>query len=283
MSIDAAFEISCEFFPPRTDKGAEKLRTTKRQLDVLQPKFYSVTFGAGGSTQEKTLETVLDIQSTGTPAAPHLSCVGSTNENIRNLLNKYKNNGIQRIVALRGDKPSGWAGDLGELRYANELIEFIRRETGDYFHLEVAAYPEFHPQAHTPSQDIDYFCAKVKAGANSAITQYFYNTDAYFHFVEACQQRGIDIPIIPGIMPITNYEQIVRFSDMCGAEVPRWIRQQLQAKQEQVEDLKAFGLDVVTRLCEKLIQGGVPGLHFYTLNQAATTLEIARRLGLSTK
>lgn len=273
-------EISCEFFPPRTEQGAIKLRQVREQLDILNPSFYSVTFGAGGSTQEKTYDTVIDIQKSGKQAAPHLSCVGSTKEAILQLINNYKNNGIKRIVALRGDRPSGFLGSLGEFNYANELVSFIRAETGDHFHIEVAAYPEFHPQAKSTKADLDFFQQKVHAGANSAITQYFYNADAYFRFIENCQKRHITIPIIPGIMPINNYEQLVRFSDTCGAEIPRWLRYRLRDLEQDKEGLHQFGLDVVTQLCERLLQNGAPGLHFYSLNQADTTIEIAKRLKL---
>jgi len=280
MTTQSSKEISCEFFPPRTEQGMMKLRQVRAQLDVLNPVFYSVTFGAGGSTQEKTYDTVLEIQKAGKQAAPHLSCVGSTRDNILQLINSYKQNGVKRIVALRGDRPSGIGGDLGEFNYANELVNFIRTETGEHCHIEVAAYPEFHPQAKSAKADVDYFQQKVATGANSAITQYFYNSDAYFRFIEECQQRHIDIPIIPGIMPISNYEQLIRFSDTCGAEIPRWLRYRLRDLDEDKTALHQFGLDVVTRLCEQLLQGGAPGLHFYTLNQADTILEIANRLKL---
>lgn len=273
--------ISCEFFPPRTEKGVQNLGKIREQLQILQPAYFSVTFGAGGSTQAKTLETVLDIQQSGAEAAPHLSCIGSTKENVLKLLQEYQAHNIRRIVALRGDKPSGWVGgEVGELRYANELVEFIRAETGSHFHIEVAVYPEFHPQAHSAKQDLDYFKQKVEAGANSAITQYFYNADAYFRLIDSCAERGIDIPIVPGIMPINNFEQLVRFSDTCGAEVPRWLRWRLKDFGEDKESLQAFGVDVLTNLCERLLAGGAPGLHFYTLNQSKLTLEIAKGLGL---
>lgn len=281
-SQTSSLTISCEFFPPRTDKGVLKLRESREQLQQqLQPAFFSVTFGAGGSTQEQTFETIVEIQQqSGFDAAPHLSCVGSTQENIRQWLQKYQEHGVRRIVALRGDKPSGWVGSLGEFRYANELVSFIRSETGSHFHIEVAAYPEFHPQARSAKEDLDFFQQKVQAGADSAITQYFYNADAYFRLVESCTKRGINIPIMPGIMPISNYEQLVRFSDTCGADIPRWLRWRLQELENDKDALQAFGLDVVTTLCERLIAGGAPGLHFYTLNQASFTLEIARRLNL---
>lgn len=275
--------ISCEFFPPRMETGVKKLRDIRQQLQVLQPAFFSVTFGAGGSTQEKTFETVIDIQQHSTvEAAPHLSCIGSTPENIRQLLQDYQSHQIRRIVALRGDRPSGWAGPIGEFRYANELVAFIREQTGSYFHIEVAAYPEFHPQARNAKTDLNYFKQKVQAGANSAITQYFYNADAYFRLVESCQAIGIDIPIVPGIMPISNYEQLARFSKTCGAEIPRWLDWRLQEWVDDKASLQAFGLDVVTQLSERLITGGAPGLHFYTLNQAELTLTIAKRLNLFT-
>lgn len=273
--------LSCEFFPPRTEQGMIKLRQVRAQLQVLNPSYFSVTFGAGGSTQEKTFETVVDIQQqSGVMAAPHLSCVASTKDNIYELLQAYQANNIRRIVALRGDIPSGLRGSLGEFNYANELVSFIRESTGEHFHIEVAAYPEFHPQARSAKADLDFFQQKVEAGANSAITQYFYNADAYFSFVEECTRRGITIPIIPGIMPITNYTQLARFSETCGAEIPRWLRWRLQALEDDKVGLQAFGLDVVTELCERLLAGGVQGLHFYSLNQAELTLEIAKRLNL---
>jgi methylenetetrahydrofolate reductase (NADPH) len=273
--------ISCEFFPPRTEKGVQKLGETREELQILQPAYFSVTFGAGGSTQEKTFETVLDIQQSGSEAAPHLSCIGSTKENVLKLLQDYQAHNIRRIVALRGDKPSGWSGgQVGELRHANELVEFIRTETGSHFHIEVAVYPEFHPQAHNAKEDLDYFKQKVEAGANSAITQYFYNVDAYFRLMDSCAKRGIDIPIVPGIMPIANFEQLVRFSDTCGAEVPRWLRWRLNDFGNDKESLQAFGIDVLINLCERLLAGGAPGLHFYTLNQSGLILEIAKGLGL---
>ena len=281
MNTTHDFILSCEFFPPRTEQGVEKLRETREKLKVLSPAFFSVTFGAGGSTQERTVETVVEIQKSGVPAAPHLSCVASTRKNIQQLLKTYKEQGVNRIVALRGDTPSGWVGRLGEFGYANELVTFIREETGQHFFIEVAAYPEIHPQARSAKADIDFFCQKVRAGADGAITQYFYNAEAYFYFLEECTRQGITIPIVPGIMPITNYEQLTRFSDTCGAEVPRWLRQQLKDRAEDKEALKAFGLDVVTQLCERLIKGGVPGLHFYTLNQADFVLEVVKRLGLT--
>ncbi|MEN9461310.1 MAG: hypothetical protein RIS84_1330 [Pseudomonadota bacterium] len=275
--------LSCEFFPPRTEQGMIKLRQVRAQLQVLNPSYFSVTFGAGGSTQEKTFETVVDIQQhSEVMAAPHLSCVASTKETIYELLQAYQAKNIRRIVALRGDTPSGLRGSLGEFNYANELVSFIRESTGEHFHIEVAAYPEFHPQARSAKADLDFFQQKVEAGANSAITQYFYNADAYFSFVEECTRRGINIPIIPGIMPITNYTQLARFSETCGAEIPRWLRWRLQALEDDKASLQAFGLDVITQLCERLLAGGVQGLHFYSLNQAELTLEIAKRLNLIT-
>lgn len=272
--------VSCEFFPPRTDAGFIKLRDVREQLKALNPEFFSVTFGAGGSTQARTVETVVDIQVSGTPAAPHLSCVASTEDSIEQLLNEYIKNGISRIVALRGDTPSGWMGRLGEFAYASELVAFIRRKTGNHFYIEVAAYPEFHPQARGAAADLDYFKQKVEAGANSAITQYFYNADAYFRFVDNCAARGVTIPIVPGIMPISNYEQLIRFSSTCGAEVPRWLQYSLRDVQDDPIALQDLGLDVMTALCERLIAGGAPGLHFYTLNQSKLSLELGQRLGL---
>ncbi|WP_423195088.1 methylenetetrahydrofolate reductase [NAD(P)H] [Cupriavidus sp. H19C3] len=270
---------SFEFFPPKTAEGAEKLRNTRAQLAPLQPKYISVTFGAGGTTQQGTLDAVLEIQRDGIEAAPHLSCVGSTRESIRQILQTYRDAGIRHIVALRGDMPSGM-GEIGEFRYANELVEFIRAETGDWFHIEVAAYPEYHPQARSPRHDLDNFARKVKAGADSAITQYFFNADAYFRFVDDVRALGVDVPIVPGIMPITNYSQLMRFSEMCGAEVPRWVAKRLEGFGDDRESIRAFGLDVVTGLCERLLAAGVPGLHFYTLNTAGATKAIWERLKL---
>jgi methylenetetrahydrofolate reductase (NADPH) len=269
--------FSIEFFPPKTAEGAEKLRATRRELAKLQPKYFSVTFGAGGSTQQGTLDTVLEILADGQPAAPHLSCVGGTRESIRAILAQFKMHGIRRIVALRGDLPSGYGGS-GEFRYASELVQFIRAETGDWFHIDVAAYPEAHPQARSPQADLDNFARKVRAGANAAITQYFYNADAYFQFVEQAQKLGLDVPIVAGIMPITNYTQLMRFSDMCGAEIPRWVRLKLASFGDDSASIKAFGLDVVTQLCERLLAGGAPGLHFYSMNQAQATSALWQRL-----
>jgi len=272
--------FSIEFFPPKTPEGVEKLRATRAKLAELKPKYFSVTFGAGGSTQKGTLETILEIKREGHDAAPHLSCIGSSRESVRTILSEYKANGIKRLVALRGDLPSGY-GASGEFRYANELVEFIRAETGDWFHIEVAAYPEMHPQAKSPQDDMQSFARKVRAGANAAITQYFYNADAYFRFVDEAHKIGIDVPVVAGIMPITNYSQLMRFSEMCGAEIPRWIRLKLASFGDDSESIKAFGLDVVTGLCERLLAGGVPGMHFYTLNQAAATTALWKRLNLS--
>jgi methylenetetrahydrofolate reductase (NADPH) len=272
--------FSFEFFPPQTPEGVAKLAAVRNQLAPLKPEFFSVTFGAGGSTQDRTLETIRQIKGEGYNAAPHLSCVGSTRENVRAMLNTYKDMGIRRIVALRGDLPSGM-GSIGEFHYANELVSFIRAQTGDHFHIEVAAYPEFHPQARSAQDDLLNFKRKADAGADSAITQYFYNAEAYFRFVEACSKSGVTVPIVPGIMPIVKFVQLARFSDACGAEIPRWMRRTLEGFGDDSGAVQAFGLDVVTQLCEKLLAGGAPGLHFYTLNHAAPALEIWKRLGLS--
>jgi methylenetetrahydrofolate reductase (NADPH) len=270
-------DFSIEFFPPKTPEGAEKLRVTRAKLAELQPRYFSVTFGAGGSTQQGTLQTVQEIQAAGHDAAPHLSCVGATRESIRAVLKQYQDSGIRRIVALRGDLPSGYGG-AGELRYASDLVEFIRQETGDWFRIEVAAYPEMHPQARSPQDDLQAFARKVSAGADAAITQYFYNADAYFSFVDNVRKLGVTVPIVAGIMPITNYMQLMRFSDMCGAEIPRWVRLKLASFGDDSASIKAFGLDVVTSLCEKLLAGGAPGLHFYSMNQAVPTTAIWQRL-----
>ena len=270
-------DFSIEFFPPKTPEGAEKLRIVREKLADLNPKYFSVTFGAGGSTQQGTLATVREIQAAGHEAAPHLSCIGATRESIRDVLKQYQDSGIRRVVALRGDLPSGYGG-AGELRYASELVEFIRQETGDWFHIEVAAYPEMHPQARSPQDDLQAFARKVQAGANAAITQYFYNADAYFQFVDNVRKLGVDVPVVAGIMPITNYMQLMRFSDMCGAEIPRWVRLKLASFGDDSASIKAFGLDVVTGLCERLLAGGAPGLHFYSMNQAAPTTAIWQRL-----
>lgn len=270
--------VSFEFFPPQSPEGLTKLAATSRQLALLKPEYFSVTFGAGGSTRERTLEAVQLLKSEGYHAAPHLSCIGSTRENIRAILNTYKQLGIQRIVALRGDLPSGMAS-AGEFHYANELVAFIRAETGDQFRIEVAAYPEFHPQAKSPREDLLNFKRKADAGANSAITQYFYNADAYFRFVDDARKLGVTLPIVPGIMPIVKFSQLARFSDACGAEIPRWMRKTLESYGDDSESVQAYGLDVVTRLCKQLLAGGVPGLHFYTLNQSNASIEILKRLG----
>ena len=271
--------FSFEFFPPKTPEGIEKLRATRRQLAQLNPAFFSVTFGAGGSTRDRTLETVQEIQSEGHAAAPHLSCIGSTRESIRAVLAQYRASGIHHIVALRGDLPSGTVS-AGELHYASELVQLIREETGDYFTIEVAAYPEFHPQARSAQDNLRHFKWKVDAGANAAITQYFFNADAYFNFIDECASAGIDIPIVPGIMPINNFSQLARFSDTCGAEIPRWLRLKLQSYGDDTASIKALGLDVITALCDRLLSGGAPGLHFYTLNNAGPSSTIWQRLGL---
>ncbi len=274
-------DFSIEFFPPRTAEGVEKLRATRAQLAALKPSYFSVTFGAGGSTQAGTLDTVLEIRKEGHDAAPHLSCVGRSRADLRAILDEYRASGIRRLVALRGDLPSGYGAvghDAGEFHYASELIEFIRAETGDTFRIEVAAYPEMHPQAKSPQDDLQNFVRKVKAGADSAITQYFYNADAYFRFVDEARAAGVEVPIVAGIMPITNYTQLARFSDTCGAEIPRWIRLKLASYGDDTESIRAFGQDVVTQLCERLLAGGAPGLHFYTLNQAGPTAAIWQRL-----
>jgi len=271
--------FSIEFFPPRTPEGVDKLRAARRQLAQLSPAFFSVTFGAGGSTREGTLATVLEIRGEGLAAAPHISCVSSTRASLRDVLAQYRGHGIRHLVALRGDAPSGTA-DAGEFRYANELVAFIREETGDWFHIDVAAYPEYHPQARSPGEDLANFKRKIDAGADSAITQYFFNADAYWRFVEACGEAGVAVPIVPGIMPIASYAKLARFSDACGAEIPRWIRRRLESYGDDAASIRTFGLDVVTRLCADLLEGGAPGLHFYTLNQATLTTTIWQRLGL---
>ncbi len=267
--------ISLEFFPPKTPEGAAKLRAARQELYALKPEFCSVTFGAGGSTQEGTLAAVTEIMAEGVPAAPHLSCIGQTRDSIRERLAAYRAAGVQRIVALRGDLPSDY-GMGGEFRYASDLVAFIRSETGDHFHLEVAAYPEVHPQAKSPQSDLEAFAAKVKAGANSGITQYFFNSDAYFRYVDDLYKLGVDVPIVPGIMPITSSTQLMRFSDACGAEIPRWIRLRLQSFGDDTASIKAFGLEVVAGLCEQLTVAGVPGLHFYTMNQAPAVMAICK-------
>ncbi len=271
--------FSFEFFPPATAEGATKLATTRAQLATLGPKFFSVTYGAGGSTRDRTLEAVLEIQAAGQRAAPHISCIGSSRENIRATLATYRKHGIRHLVALRGDLPSGSAG-AGEFRYANELVEFIRAETGDWFQIDVACYPEYHPQATSPAADLASFKRKVDAGANSSITQYFFNADSYYRFVDAATTAGIGIPIVPGVMPITSFSKLARFSDACGAEIPRWIRRKMESFGDDAASVRAFGLDIVTDLCADLLERGAPGLHFYTLNQASLTTIIWQRLAL---
>ena len=271
--------FSFEFFPPKTPEGMEKLRATWKQLAQLKPKFFSCTYGAGGSTRDRTLETVLDIGSAGHTAAPHISCVGATRADIAATLDLYKAKGIRHIVALRGDLPSG-AASAGELRYASELVAFIREETGDHFNVEVACYPEFHPQARSPLDDLRNFKRKLDAGADSAITQYFFNAESYFRFVDDCEALGITVPIVPGIMPIGNFSQLARFSDACGAEIPRWLRLKLQSFGDDLASIRSLGLDVVTELCDRLLSAGAPGLHFYTMNQAGLTSTIWQRLGI---
>ena len=270
---------SVEFFPPRTEEGVAKLRAARRQLARLNPAFYSVTFGAGGSTREGTLATVLEIRAEGLAATPHISCIGASRGVLRDVLAQYRANGIRHLVALRGDLPSG-SVDAGDFLYASDLVAFVREETGDWFHIDVAAYPEYHPQAKSPEDDLANFERKVKAGADSAITQYFYNADAYWHFVESCAARGVTVPIVPGIMPILSASRLARFSDACGAEIPRWVRRKLEGLGDDHASVRAFGLDVVTQLCASLIERGAPGLHFYTLNTVTLTQTIWQRLGL---
>ena len=270
--------LSIEFFPPKTPEGVVKLRTVRQQLYALQPEFCSVTYGAGGSTQEGTFATVREIMGEGCTAASHLSCVGSSRALLAEHLRTLQGWGVRRLVALRGDLPSGY-GMGGEFTYASDLVAFIRAETGRHFHIEVAAYPEVHPQARSAEADLKAFVTKVKAGADSAITQYFYNADAYFRFVDEAQRQGVDVPIVPGIMPITNASQLMRFSDACGAEIPRWIRLRLQGFGDDTASIKAFGLDVVAGLCERLRAAGAPGIHFYSMNQSGPTLALLDRLG----
>ena len=271
--------ISFEFFPTKTAEGAEKLALVRDQLSVLEPLYFSVTYGAGGSTQEGTINTVKSIKEAGYSAAPHLSCIGSTRDSIKEILQLFISLDIDRIVALRGDLPSGHR-DVGEFRYANELVEFIRAETGDHFHIEAAAYPEVHPQAKNAQLDLDNFIRKMDAGADSAITQYFFNIDSYLYFIDSCKKAGMDKPIVPGIMPITNYTRLAGFSDMCGAEIPRWLAKRLEGYGDDIDSIKALGLEVVSTLSEKLLAEGAPGLHFYTLNQSKTTLDICHNLGI---
>ncbi len=271
--------ISFEFFPTKTAEGAEKLALVRDKLSVLNPLYFSVTYGAGGSTQEGTINTVKSIMEAGYSAAPHLSCIGSTRDSIKEILQLFISLGIDRIVALRGDLPSGHR-DVGEFRYANELVEFIRAETGDHFHIEAAAYPEVHPQAKNAQLDLENFIRKMDAGADSAITQYFFNIDSYLYFIDSCKKAGLDKPIVPGIMPITNYSRLAGFSDMCGAEIPRWLAKRLAGYGDDIDSIKALGLEVISTLCEKLLAEGAPGLHFYTLNQSKTTLDICHNLGI---
>ncbi len=271
--------FSFEFFPPKTDKGKDKLQLVRDQLAGVNPDFFSVTFGAGGSTRDRTLDTVINLHKQGISTAPHISCIGSTKESIAELLDLYRENGINRIVALRGDMPSGM-GSAGELRHANELVGFIRHHSGDAFNIEVAAYPEFHPQARNAEEDLKNFARKVEAGANSAITQYFFNIDSYFYFIDRLEKMNVTIPVVPGIMPIVNYSNLVRFSDMCGAEIPRWIRKQLEAYGDDSESIRKFGEDMLTEMCGKLLAAGAPGLHFYTLNQVEPSISIWKNLGL---
>lgn len=274
--------FSFEFYPPKTEEGAASLKVVHSKLAELKPDFFSVTFGAGGSTRDLTFDTVIDIQAKGIAAAPHLSCVASTKDNIRAILKDYQDNGISKIVALRGDLPSGMMS-AGEFRYANELVEFIRQETGDYFQIHVAAYPEVHPQSASGIEDFKNFKRKVEAGADAAITQYFYNAEAYFYFLDSCEKNGVDIPVVPGIMPITQYTQLFRFSEMCGADIPRWMRKRLEGFGDDRASIQAFGLDLVSNLCQRLLDNGAPGLHFYTMNQAAPTLAILANLQIKAK
>ena len=277
MSLTNDCHFSIEFFPPKTDSGAEKLTRVQEKLALYNPDFFSVTYGAGGSTREDTRETVLKIRGTGANVAPHLSFGSDSREKISHLLESYQSHGINRLVALRGDIPSGM-GNTSGIHYANELVTFIRETTGDHFHIEVAAYPETHPESPSVDMDLRYFKMKVDAGANSAITQYFYNIDAYFQFTDKCAKEHIDIPVTPGIMPITNFSSLIRFSDICGAEIPRWIRKQLEVYADDKDSLQAFGTDVVSHLCNQLLEQGAPGLHFYTLNQADATIAIWENL-----
>ena len=271
--------FSFEFFPPKTPEGVAKLRAARSQLAQLRPAFCSVTFGAGGSTREGTLDTVREMLGEGLPSAPHISCIGGSRESLRDVLSEYRSHGVDHVVALRGDLPSG-SVDAGEFRYASDLVSFIREQASDHFHVDVACYPEYHPQARSPQEDLDHFERKVRAGANSAITQYFFNRDAYWSFVDACAARGLSIPIVPGIMPIHSAARLARFSDACGAEIPRWIRRKLEGFGDDTASIRAFGLDVVTDLCAKLLEEGAPGLHFYTLNTAGLSTTIWQRLGL---
>lgn len=274
-----ARSFSFELFPPQTPEGLEKLRVTRSQLAQLHPAYFSVTYGAGGSTRDRTFGVVSELQAEGQKVAPHLSCVAATKASTAEMLERYRASGIDRIVALRGDLPSGMV-EIGEFRYASDLVAFIRERFGDAFHIEVAAYPEYHPQARSAEDDLRNFERKVKAGADAAITQYFFNADAYYYFRDQCEALGISIPIVPGIMPISRFTQLARFSDACGAEIPRWIRRKLEGFGDDAASIRAFGLDVVTRLCDDLLRNGAPGLHFYTLNQAGAVTTVWQRLGL---
>ncbi|KHF25554.1 methylenetetrahydrofolate reductase [NAD(P)H] [Solemya velum gill symbiont] len=279
---DNTKQFSFELFPPKTEKGIEKMRQTVTQLNLLKPAYFSVTYGAGGSTQSTTFAAVDWLRSEEIETAPHISCIGASKDEIDSLLQRYIGQGITRLVALRGDLPSGAGlGEIHDFSHADELVAYIRETTGDHFHIEVAAYPEFHPQATDPFKDIEYFANKVSAGANAAITQYFYNADAYFRFVDACEALNVTVPIVPGIMPITNYSSLARFSDSCGAEIPRWIRRRLEAFGDDTNSIRSFGADVVSDMCERLIANGAPGLHFYTMNQAGATQILCDRLGIT--
>ncbi|MCU0833856.1 MAG: methylenetetrahydrofolate reductase [NAD(P)H] [Chromatiaceae bacterium] len=273
--------FSFELFPPKSVEGLDKLATQIERLKAVGPEYVSVTYGAGGSTRERTFQTVALLRAQGIDTAPHLSCVGSSRAELCEILHRYREEGIHRIVALRGDLPSGMgAGGAGDLRYANELVTLIRAETGGHFHIEVAAYPEFHPQAPSAERDLQSFKRKVEAGADGAITQYFYNADAYFAFLESCARLGVDVPVVPGVMPITNFSQLARFSDACGAEIPRWVRKRLEGYGDDIEAIRAFGHEVVLRMCRRLLEGGAPGIHFYTMNQADPSLRLWKELGL---
>ena len=278
MNLPNPVELSIEFFPPQTAEGVARLRATRTQLAVLRPDYFSVTYGAGGTMKARTFDTVQEIIGEGHKAAPHLTCIGASRAEICEIIHAYREAGICRIVALRGDPPSGM-GNLGELRYASELVDLIRTETGDHFKVEVAAYPECHPQADSPEADLHYFAQKMAAGADSAITQYFFNPDAYFYFVDAARKLGVEAPVVPGIMPILNYGRLARFSENCGSEIPRWMRKRFDQLHDDVEAVRELGIELVTALCERLLQGGAPGLHFYCMNQPGPTLEICRRLG----
>lgn len=276
-----ALNFSFEFFPPRTPEGQTKLSAVCDQLGALKPDFFSVTFGAGGSTREGTWRTVMDVHAKGQSVAPHISCIGATRESIAELIDAYRAQGVKRLVALRGDQPSGSGGGLGDFSYANELVQFIREQTGDWFHIEVAAYPEFHPQARSAQEDMRAYARKVAAGADSALTQFFYNADAYFRFVDEVSKLGATVPVVPGVMPLTNYTQIKRFCDKSAIELPRWIEERLRGFGDDAASIRAFGFEVVSALCERLLAGGAPGIHFYTMNQAQPTIALWRALGLS--